>query len=118
MYAIRSYYGKNAEGKLVKSYFEAFSKVEVHSFLLSEGFEVYSIKTSPLIQFLHGAKQARNVKFKNKDLIFFLTQLSTYIKAGIPLVESLRILSRQFPQKGYQKVFRSMIYDLTMGDIV
>jgi chemotaxis protein histidine kinase CheA len=113
---VYEYVGKNAEGKLVKSYFEAFSKVEVHSFLLSEGFEVYSIKTSPLIQFLHGAKEARNVKFKNKDLIFFLTQLSTYIKAGIPLVESLRILSRQFSQKGYQKVFRSMIYELTMGD--
>ncbi len=113
---VYEYVGKNAEGKLIKAYFEAFSKVEVHSFLLSEGFEVYSIKSSALIQFLHGAKQARNVKFKNKDLIFFLTQLSTYIKAGIPLVESLRILSRQFPQKGYQKVFRSMIYDLTMGD--
>lgn len=113
---VYEYVGKNAEGKLIKSYFEAFSKVEVHSFLLSEGFEVYSIKTSPLIQFLHGSKQSRNVKFKNKDLIFFLTQLSTYIKAGIPLVESLRILSRQFPQKGYQKVFRSMIYELTMGD--
>ena len=113
---VYEYVGKNAEGKLIKSYFEAFSKVEVHSFLLSEGFEVYSIKTSPLIQFLHGSKQSRTVKFKNKDLIFFLTQLSTYIKAGIPLVESLRILSRQFPQKGYQKVFRSMIYELTMGD--
>ncbi len=113
---VYEYVGKNVEGKLVKAYFEAFSKVEVHSFLLSEGFEVYSIKTSPLIQFLHGAKQSRTVRFKNKDLIFFLTQLSTYIKAGIPLVESLRILSRQFPQKGYQKVFRAMIYDLTMGD--
>lgn len=113
---VYEYVGKNAEGKLIKAYFEAFSKVEVHSFLLSEGFEVYSIKTSPLIKFLHGAKQSRNVRFKNKDLIFFLTQLSTYIKAGIPLVEALRILSRQFPQKGYQKVFRSLIYDLTMGD--
>lgn len=113
---VYEYVGKNSEGKLVKAYFEAFSKVEVHSFLLSEGFEVYSIKSSALIQFLHGAKQSRTVKFKNKDLIFFLTQLSTYIKAGIPLVESLRILSRQFPQKGYQKVFRAMIYDLTMGD--
>lgn len=113
---VYEYVGKNAEGKLVKSYFEAFSKVEVHSFLLSEGFEVYSIKTSKWIQFLHGSKQVSHVKFKTKDLLFFLTQLSTYIKAGIPLVESLRILSRQFENKGYQKLFRAMIYDLTMGD--
>lgn len=113
---VYEYVGKNADGKLIKSYFEAFSKVEVHSFLLSEGFEVYSIKTSKWIQFLHGSKQASHVKFKTKDLLFFLTQLSTYIKAGIPLVESLRILSRQFENKSYQKLFRAMIYDLTMGD--
>lgn len=113
---VYEYVGKNAEGKLVKSYFEAFSKVEVHSFLLSEGFEVYSIKTSKWIQFLHGSKQVSHVKFKTKDLLFFLTQLSTYIKAGIPLVEALRILSRQFESKNYQKLFRAMIYDLTMGD--
>lgn len=113
---VYEYVGKNAEGKLVKDYFEAFSKVEVHSFLLSEGYEVYSIKTNSLIQFLHGGGQRSMGKFKVKDLIFFLTQLSTYIKAGIPLVESLRILSKQFKNKNYQKIFRAMIYDLTMGD--
>ena len=113
---VYEYVGKNAEGKIVKNYFEAFSKVEVHSFLLSEGYEVYSIRTSSWIQFFHGTKQATNVKFKMKDLLFFLTQLSTYIKAGIPLVEALRILSRQFQDKSYQKLFRALIYDLTMGD--
>lgn len=113
---VYEYVGKNTEGKIVKNYFEAFSKVEVHSFLLSEGYEVYSIRTSPWIQFFHGTKQATNVKFKMKDLLFFLTQLSTYIKAGIPLVEALRILSRQFQDKSYQKLFRALIYDLTMGD--
>lgn len=113
---VYEYVGKNAEGKIVKDYFEAFSKVEVHSFLLSEGFEVYSIKTSGLIQFLHGSGGKSKGKIKNKDMIFFLTQLSTYIKAGIPLVESLRILSRQFKEKSYEKIFRSLIYELTMGD--
>ena len=113
---VYEYVGKNAEGKIIKSYFEAFSKVEVHSFLLSEGFEVYSIRTNKMIQLFHGSKQVSHVKFKMKDLLFFLTQLSTYIKAGIPLVESLRILSRQFENKSYQKIFRAMIYDLTMGD--
>lgn len=113
---VYEYVGKDPDGKIGKGYFSAFSKVEVHSFLLSEGYEVYSIKTNPMIQMFHGSQEAKGVRFKTKDLIFFLTQLSTYVKAGIPLVESLRILKRQFPQKGYQKVFRAMIYDLTMGD--
>lgn len=110
------YEGKNAEGKIVKGYFEAYSKVEVHSFLLSEGFEVYSIKTNKMIQLLHSNATGNTSKIKTKDLIFFLTQLSTYIKAGIPLVEALKILTKQFKNKTYQRIFRAMIYDLTMGE--
>lgn len=113
---VYQYIGKNADGKVVKDYFPAFSRVEVHSFLLSEGFEVYSIKTSKWINLTHSSIGSSIAKFKTKDLIFFLTQLSTYIKAGIPLVESLKILSRQFKKKSYQKLFRAMIYDLTMGE--
>lgn len=110
------YVAKNPEGKVVKDYFEAFSKVEVHSFLLSEGFEVYSIRTNKWIQIMHKNANTNNTKIKTKDLIFFITQLSTYIKAGIPLVDSLKILERQYKNKRYQKIFKSVIYDLTMGE--
>ncbi len=108
------YEAKNPEGKIVKERFAAYSKVEVHSFLLSEGYEVYSIKTSPLIQLLY--KENGTVKFKTKDLVFFLTQLSTYLKAGIPLVEALKILSRQYKQRTYKDIFRTIIYDLSTGE--
>jgi len=108
---------KNPAGKIVQGYFPAHSKVEVHSFLLSEGNEVYSIETNKFIQFMHGRGDNTNKsKIKNKDLIFFTTQLSTYLKAGITLVESLKILSRQFNNKTYSRIFRSLIYDLSMGD--
>ena len=107
------YEAKNPDGKIVKDHFAAYSKVEVHSFLLSEGYEVYSIKTNKLIQILYA--NAANPKIKTKDLIFFLTQLSTYIKAGIPLVDALKILSRQYKKKTYKEIFRTMIYDLSMG---
>lgn len=113
---IYEYTAKTPEGKYIKDYFEAFSKVEVHSFLLSEGYQVYSIRTSKWINLFHRNYSSNKSKVKTKDLIFFLTQLSTYIKAGIPLVDSLQILSRQFKQKSYQRIFRSMMYDLTMGE--
>lgn len=114
---VYQYTAKNADGKIVTDYLEAFSKVEVHSFLLSEGCEVYNIKTNKWIQFLHSGTSTSKTKLKNKDLIFFLNQLSTYIKAGIPLVEALKILARQYnKQKNYQKMFRSIIYDLSMGE--
>lgn len=110
------YVAKNPEGNIIKGYFPAYSKVEVHSFLLSEGNEVYSIETNRWIQQLHPADvNSRSNKIKTKDLIFFITQLSTYIKAGIPLVESLKILSRQYKNANYQRIFRSLIYELSMG---
>lgn len=110
------YEAKDKEGKYVKGFFEAFSKVEVHSYLLSEGYEVYSIKTNKWIQAIYKRDSVNHVKIKTKDLIFFLTQLSTYLKAGIPLVDSLRILARQFKQKQYKRIFEEVIYDLTTGE--
>lgn len=109
------YVAKDRNGKTVKGYFEAFSKMEVRSFLINEGMEVYSIRTNKWITFFHKDASSGNIKVKNKDLIFFLTQLSTYIKAGIPLAEALEILSRQFKNKHYQRIFKSLVYDLNLG---
>jgi len=110
------YICKTPEGKTIKGYFAAYSRLEVHSFLMSEGMTVYSIRTNKWIQTMYSSVNGNGAKIKRKDLIFFLTQLSTYIKAGIPLVEAMSILTRQFKNKNYQRMFRSMMYDLTMGD--
>ena len=110
------YVGRTPEGKTVKGYFAAYSKLEVHSFLMSEGMTVYSIRTNKWIQSMYSSVNGNGAKLKKKDLIFFLTQLSTYIKSGIPLVEAFGILMRQFKDKNYQRMFRAMMYDLTMGD--
>lgn len=113
---VYEYEVQTPDGKFVRGYFDAFSKVEVHSFLLSEGYTVYSIKTSKWIQFLHGGKSKKNGKIRIKDLIFMLAQLSTYLKAGIPLVESIKILIKQFKNKNYERILRGVIYDLTTGE--
>ena len=110
------YIAINQKGKKVKGYFEAFSRLDVQSFLLGEGLAVYSIRTSKLIQTLHGSMAGNRVKVKNKDLIFILSQLSTYLKSGIPLVEALNILIRQVQKKSCKTIFRDVTYDLTVGE--
>ena len=109
------YVAINQQGKKIKGYFDAFSRLDVQSFLLGEGLAVYSIRTSKLIQTLHG-KVGGTAKIKNKDLIFLLTQLSTYLKSGIPLVDSLNILIRQVTKKSYKSILRDTTYDLTVGE--
>lgn len=110
------YIAKDQDGKIIKGHAAGYSKVEIHSYLLSEGYEVYSIKTNKWIQSLYRSDGTNKVKIKTKDLIFFVTQLSTYLKSGITLIESLKILSRQYTKKSYKKIFKMIIYDLSMGE--
>lgn len=111
------YLARNNEGKLIKGYFSALSKLDVHSYLLDAGFnEVYEIKTNKWITLLHNENRYLERPMKNKDLIFWLAQLSTYIKSGIPLTDAVKILAEQDKRKKYKKVYDSVIYELTMGE--
>lgn len=107
----------NTEGKKEINTFIAFSKVEVYTYLENENYKVLKIETSKVIEFLYGPTSFNSGKFKNKDLIFWLTQLSTYIKSGIPLTDSMRILGKQMSKDASKKrVFDSIIYNLTLGE--
>lgn len=110
------YVAIDSRGRKIKGYFEAFSRVDVQSFLMGEGLVVYSIRTNKLIQTLHGDLGGSKQKIKIKDLIFLLTQLSTYLKSGIPLVEALNILIKQTRKKTYKVILRAVTYDLTVGE--
>ena len=109
------YVAVDDRGRKVTGYFEAYSRLDVQSFLLGEGLHVYSIRTSPLIQSYYNTFSPKT-RFKNKDLIFLLAQLSTYLKSGIPLVECLNILIRQVPKAAQKNVLRAVTYDLTVGE--
>lgn len=50
------------------------------------------------------------------DLAFDLTQLSTYIKAGIPLVDSVKIISQQSTKSVQRRAYQRLLYDLLKGD--
>lgn len=103
----------NETGKVETGMFAAFSKLDVHSFLLAEGYEVYEITPQKNIS---RSFSFVSHKFKASELDFFLTQLSTFLKAGITLVESVKILSKQSNMSAHKNVYKSIIYELTMGE--
>jgi len=112
---VYEYTARDRNGKLVKNYYEAYSLVEVQSYLLSEGYDIYKIRTNQTINILHRSASTKR-KMKTSDMVFFLTQLSTYLKAGITLTESVEILSRQFKNVRYQKTFKNIANNLKSGD--
>lgn len=112
---VYEYTAKNKDGKLEKGYYEAYSIIEVQSYLLSEGYDIYKIRTNSSINFFHRTTDSRK-KIKTADLVFFLTQLSTYLKAGITLTEAVEILSRQFKNTSQKKLFKGIVNNLKSGD--
>ncbi len=108
----------NNEGKDVVGYISAFTMSEVFNFLEAEGNTVYRLDNNKLIDLLYGQKEFKKRKLKTKDLIFWLTQLSTYLKSGIPLTDSMRILSIQMGKKDQYKkrLFDAVVYQLIMGE--
>ena len=106
---------KDAEGKIEESFFDAPSKVDVESFLLSKGVEIISIEEDKLSTSLGLANMVVSKKMSSKDLNFFLMQLSTYVKSGIPLVESMEILSRQAKDKNTKMLYRKVVFELNRG---
>lgn len=114
---VYQYTARDTYGKVEKQIFYAYSKLDVYTFLVSEGYDVYRIETNNFLQKLYGESSILGSKMSNKDLIFWLSQLSTYLKAGIPLAESVRILSNQMGKKPSQKrVFQAITYELTNGE--
>ncbi len=112
------YQAKDSEGHDTIGYLVAFTKQEVFNFLESEGYTVYKLETNKYIELLYGQKQFAKKRLKTKDLIFWLTQLSTYLKSGIPLTDSMRILGMQMGKKDpYKKrLFDAIVYQLIMGE--
>lgn len=106
---------KDSEGKIVESYFDAENKMDVQSFLQNKGYEIISIKEDKLSTSLGLTTMGSSKKMNAKDLNFFLTQLSTYVKSGIPLVDSMEILSRQAKNKTIQMLYRKIVFELNKG---
>ena len=106
---------KDIDGKIIDSYFDAENKTDVESFLMNKSYEIISIQEDKLSTKLGLAAMTNSQKMTPKDLIFFLTQLSTYVKSGIPLLDSMEILSRQAKNKNIQMLYRKIVFDLNRG---
>ncbi|MBQ6816936.1 MAG: type II secretion system F family protein, partial [Bacilli bacterium] len=106
---------KEQDGKIIESYFDAENQVDVQSFLLNKGYEIVSITEDKLSTSLGLTSMSSSKKMNSKDLNFFLTQLSTYVKSGIPLVESMEILSRQAKNKSIQALYKKIVFELNRG---
>ena len=102
----------NDNGKKETSTVKCESLEDAKSFLGQLGFEVLDVQPR--------SKGDIDINIGNKikagELSFALTQLSTYIRAGIPLVDSVKILAKQSTKKELKKQFYQVVYELLKGE--
>ena len=101
----------NSFGKKETGTFDAENPNDVRTFLLSQDYQVLDVKERSKWDVDVGG-----VKLKANDLAFSLTQLSTYIKAGIPLSDSVKILAKQTKKASLKKSFNQLVYQLLKGE--
>ncbi len=101
----------NGVGKKEQGNFDAESENDVRNFLLSQDYQVLEVKERSKYDIDIGSS-----KFGASDLSFALTQLSTYLKSGIPLADSVKILAKQTRKPGLKKSFNQLVYQLLKGE--
>lgn len=111
------YTGVDKEGKKVKGRISATSKLTLNNFLATEGIKVETIKKDNLYNILKKAGLDSERELRTKDLIFWLTGVSTYLKAGLTLNDTIKIMTKQAEKDlAKSKLYRSISYELTLGE--
>lgn len=94
--ALYFYKALSKDGKKVTGYLDATSSEAIKSQLLTKGLYPFEIKLSSGTAKVPFFKTLFEKPVATKDLIFFTKQLSVLLKSGVPLLQSLELLSEQF----------------------
>ena len=105
-----SYSGYDPKGKTTKGTIEAGSSMQAVERLTERGIVVVDVKAAE--------EKKGNVKIKLLPLeghIFFCRSLASYLKSGLPLAESLRIMSKQARDKNLKPVLEKLLAEVEGG---
>jgi len=108
-----TYKARNKDGSLTQGVIEAESETAASNLLISKGSFPVDIKEGSQkglggITFLN--------KISRKDKVFFIRQLATMTKAGLPISQALSTLQEQTSRKNVKKMIEEMTRDIEAGD--
>jgi len=110
----------------------AANKSEAKAFLKKRGLRIVALSAARKSQLLEGEipiigeflikDEKANYKFilgsqdpKPRDLIIFTKQLATMVGSGVPLIQSLGILQKQQPSRGFRRALRDILQTVENG---
>jgi len=107
------YTAKNTvSGQILKGTLDVPTRDEVIAFIRKNRMILVSVREAPA--------QVRMPSFKKgvgtRDVVIFTRQFATMINAGLPLVQSLTILSAQTENKTLKEITKAVVYDVEAGN--
>ncbi|HEU0174117.1 MAG TPA: type II secretion system F family protein [Blastocatellia bacterium] len=85
-------------GDVVTRTVEGLSEQELRQRLAQEGYRIFSVKTSGMINGVRvRGTGARSIKIKLDDFLLFNQQLAALIHAGLPVLQSIQMLRQRSP---------------------
>ena len=106
------YKATNKNGKKINGTFEAYNIDQAKRYLTNSGLTIETI--APRSKYDFDIVIGKPLSLS--DIAFSLTQLATYIRAGITLVDSVRIIAKQTEKPTKKKIYDMIVYDLLAGD--
>ncbi|MBQ7592978.1 MAG: type II secretion system F family protein [Synergistaceae bacterium] len=107
-----NYSGYDAKGKNTKGTIEAGSSMQAVDRLTERGIVVVDVK---LAEEKKGGRGSRIKLLPLEQHIFFCRSLSSYLKSGLPLADSLRIMSRQTHDRTMKPVMEKLLAEVEGG---
>lgn len=102
------------DGKIVRGITEAPSKTMVEKFLTESGLKPIEIfQENSLIARISRITVGKVIK--ERDLIFYLKQLSSLLRAGVKLNEASEILATQQTNKNVRRILYGIYYEVNSG---
>jgi len=105
---------KLPNGKIKTNTFDAYNIEQVKTYLSNEGYDIVSIE--PVKKGSLDFDIILTSPIKVSEMAFALTQISTYLKAGISLIDAYRILAKQAKNSTVKKIYDMVVYDLLTGE--
>jgi type IV pilus assembly protein PilC len=107
------YTAKNAvSGQILKGTLDVPTRDEVIAFIRKNRMILVSVREAPTQLKLPGFGKS----VKTRDVVIFTRQFATMINAGLPLVQSLTILSAQTENKTLKDITKTVVYDVEAGN--
>jgi type IV pilus assembly protein PilC len=105
--------GKNSLGNKIKGELEAVNEAGAQAQLKRLRIQNPTIKEKPKDLFANVA--FLQPKVTGKDIVVFTRMMSTMIDAGLPLVQSLQILSKQQDNPSFKRALTEILNDVETG---